>query len=623
MKRYILLFICLFGIIEFASAQKTYVVAFDCTRSMNHPSGIYDDKHEDPTVLWIPAKECIHSLWKQASDEDMFHIILFQQKTLRELHEIKANLSWSAIEHEMECAICNGGNTCLYNAWMDASKYTDDCDFYFITDGVEDHDNKTNISKEEQEHIDAICKLIKEFCRSGNRQGFYTNIQQSENDKITNQITETIRNSCFNSIVAGNLYPQSISLNQTDINDHGKDQVLQFKAIDKGQALNVDGIKADIICDDGSYLSNASDYFSVSATDICNGKMTLSIKTTGKDVPLTLLNDSKCQFRVKVVSNGKKAIFPQEIIVTVQYYIEKIAYLPSNDFKGKSKYHPAFFVKPLVKLFPSCDWIAEHKPDTIQFDIKQALNDNVLFNDEARKRNSAYKLIFDPLRKQDNKAQFAVLKNGIVCPNNVIDVNSADEELVISIVFSESSAEGKFRFNLVPSESAQLDKINECANISEAAIPISIEYDVKTNPLQYWIVKFLEIVLVYIVVRLMVMRGRVLAKRKFVCGTIRIFDKEGKAIILKELTQDKDFDLYGYTKCIITNKKPTKDQSYFDEHFRHGKIGYIYNRSIEIEQDIIIVPLRDDSICILEESVKNGKVKELNVNNIRIRITNK
>ena len=58
-------------------AQKRYVIAFDCTKSMNHPYGDYSDKGLDASILWNPAKNCIHSLWKQASPNDEFVILLF------------------------------------------------------------------------------------------------------------------------------------------------------------------------------------------------------------------------------------------------------------------------------------------------------------------------------------------------------------------------------------------------------------------------------------------------------------------------------------------------------------------------------------------------------------------
>ena len=61
-------------------AQKRYVVAFDCTKSMDHPSGDYSDNGKDPSILWTPAKNCIKSLWKQAAPNDEFVILKETEK---------------------------------------------------------------------------------------------------------------------------------------------------------------------------------------------------------------------------------------------------------------------------------------------------------------------------------------------------------------------------------------------------------------------------------------------------------------------------------------------------------------------------------------------------------------
>ena len=151
-------------------AQKRYVVAFDCTKSMNHPDGDYTVKGLDDTKLWRPAKDCIHSLWTQASPSDEFVILLFQNEVIERIKGCKGTQlnDWTSIESKMNKAIEKGGNTCIYRAWQMAEQYfTDNCDFYFITDGVEDHDNNGQINEDEQADIDAICKKIKEFCNLG------------------------------------------------------------------------------------------------------------------------------------------------------------------------------------------------------------------------------------------------------------------------------------------------------------------------------------------------------------------------------------------------------------------------------------------------------------------------
>ena len=72
-------------------AQKRYVVAFDCTKSMDHPSGDYSDNGKDPSILWTPAKNCIKSLWKQAAPNDEFVILLYQNKILDTIKGLKGS----------------------------------------------------------------------------------------------------------------------------------------------------------------------------------------------------------------------------------------------------------------------------------------------------------------------------------------------------------------------------------------------------------------------------------------------------------------------------------------------------------------------------------------------------
>ena len=84
-------------------AQKRYVVAFDCTKSMNHPDGDYTDKGLDDSKLWKPAKDCIHSLWTQASPVDEFVILLFQNSVLEIVRGYKGTQlnDWNRIESRM------------------------------------------------------------------------------------------------------------------------------------------------------------------------------------------------------------------------------------------------------------------------------------------------------------------------------------------------------------------------------------------------------------------------------------------------------------------------------------------------------------------------------------------
>lgn len=540
-------------------AQKRYVVAFDCTKSMDHPSGDYSDNGKDPSILWTPAKNCIKSLWKQAAPNDEFVILLYQNKILYTIKGQKGSqlYDWNSIESKMEDAITKGGNTCIFQAWQASEQYfTDNCDFYFITDGVEDHDNNNQLNDDEQAHIDAICEKIDVFCNLGIN-GFYTNLKQLENDNISNQISRKIKSSCFVNLIAGNITPLSLSLNQDDLNKGKKTFNLTFKPIESQRVANVQKLDA-IFVDHDEGLQNASMYFKPTISGIRNNKIELTIEQISP-VPQNLLDQiNSCKLYLNVLSNDKNnAIFPELITVDVRYYYEKIAFLPSIELEGTSKYHPAFFIKPIADLFPDCDFIAEHKPDTISFDLKKMLDGNKLFNDEAIKHGSTYKLQLVPLREKDKNAKFILLKNGKICKNNTIDVASSDENILIKIIFNESSVDGTFKFKLVPIEPCKLDKINECANIEEASIPIEIEFDKDCNSLELLLLLLLCVLLTCCILRILYSHLR----RGVTCGIDYIINDSQEVLVKRRKAN----------RIVISSK--LKNQNWIDWLF-NGKTLY-------------------------------------------------
>lgn len=505
MKKIFTLLLLLVACFFMAQAQKRYVVAFDCTKSMDHPSGDYSINGRDPSKLWTPAKNCIKSLWMQASPYDEFVILLYQNKILYTIKGCKASQlkDWNSIENKMDEAIKIGGNTCIFHAWQTAEQYfTDNCDFYFITDGIEDHDNNGKLNSDEQAHIDAVCDKIDDFCGWGIN-GFYTNLKQSENDNINNQISKKIKSSCFKDLIAGNITPLSLSLNQEDLSKGKKVFNLTFKPIDSQRVVNVKKMDVAFVEHNGG-LHEANLYFRPSISSISNNKIELTVEQI-KPVPQNLLNQSNsCKLFLNVLSNDSDvAIFPELITVDVRYYYEKIAYLPSREFEGTSKYHAAFCVSSLSEHFSGCDFIAEHEPDTIMFDLKEKLGGKDLFNNEAIKYHSSYKLSLIPIREKDRKAEFTLLKNGEICKNNTIDITSSDEDILIKIIFNKSSVDGIFKFNLVPSEQKQLDKINECTSIEEASIPLTIEFDKDFNPLSFLLILVFVIFLLCCILRIL------------------------------------------------------------------------------------------------------------------------
>lgn len=349
-------------------------------------------------------------------------------------------------------------------------------------------------------------KKIDKFCNRGIN-GFYTNLKQSENDNINNQISEKIKSSCFKDLIAGNIIPLSLSLNQEDLNIGKKTFNLTFKPIDNQRVTNVKKLEAVFVGLDGG-LQNAGQYFKSTISGISNNKIILTIEQI-TPVPYNLLSqsDNSCKLFLNVLSNDKDvAIFPELITVDVRYYYERIAYLPTIELKGTSKYHPAFFISSLADLFPGCDFIAEHKPDTISFDLKEMIDGNRLFNDEAIKHGSTYKLQLVPLRDKDKNAKFILLKNGEICKNNTIDVASSDENILIKIIFDESSVDGTFKFNLIPTYPYKLDKINECANMEEASIPVSIQLEKNCNSMSLLILSLFALIIFLCLIRICFVR---------------------------------------------------------------------------------------------------------------------
>ena len=99
MKRLLIILITSIICLLTAQAQTRYVIAFDCTKSMNHPTGDYTKNGYDPYKIWIPAKKFIQSLWIQASDNDEFVILLYQDRILHTIKGFKGSQlsDWNSI----------------------------------------------------------------------------------------------------------------------------------------------------------------------------------------------------------------------------------------------------------------------------------------------------------------------------------------------------------------------------------------------------------------------------------------------------------------------------------------------------------------------------------------------
>lgn len=172
------------------NVQKNIIVAFDVTKSMQCPDANKDiskldstendynkkknhtgnkyilDKTEnpfyEPEKIWGPALEDLKSIVENADEKDNVIILPFQKKVFK---PIKSK-TWDDV-HEKLCDYGkNGGNTCLLTVWESAEEYMNNgnFEFYFITDGDEDHDNKPDIiNDDEGEHTSCVISKIKSF----------------------------------------------------------------------------------------------------------------------------------------------------------------------------------------------------------------------------------------------------------------------------------------------------------------------------------------------------------------------------------------------------------------------------------------------------------------------------
>ncbi len=171
-------------------AQKNIIVAFDVTKSMQCPDANKDISKLDftendynkkknyadnkyildttknpfyePDKIWEPALEDLKSIVENADEKDNVIILPFQKKVFEPIKSKK----WDYV-HEKLCSYGkNGGNTCLLTVWESAEKYMNNgnFEFYFITDGDEDHDNKPDtINDDEGKHTSCVISKIKSF----------------------------------------------------------------------------------------------------------------------------------------------------------------------------------------------------------------------------------------------------------------------------------------------------------------------------------------------------------------------------------------------------------------------------------------------------------------------------
>lgn len=561
-------------------AQKTHIVVFDCTQSMIHPNGLWGKENIDST-MWKMAKQNIKSVYETMVEKnERFVLLLFQSEIIDKVDCVKkSDNDWASINAKMERALEQGGNTCILNAWNRAESYfTSNTNFYLITDGIEDHDDNGRIGKLEQEHIDLICNKINNICEQTGIQGFYTNLKEEENILKCKDISETLENSCFKRPVVGTISPQEISLDENDIMRKSKDFVLSFNTSDD-KIVDLNGIHASFCLD--SELPSPEQYFDVKIDNNCIKQNKLCLKVNIIDtVPEQLLkrdnsNKPYCKFNLVIESDSieKECIYPQKVGLTAHYYIEKVAYLSSEKKEGTSLYHPPFFIKCLSKRFEKHDWISEHNPDTIAFDLKES-RIGCLFNSEAmRFGNSGVTLRLSPVTEADStKADFIMLFNEKPYENKQFSINTNDSVALMKIVFDKCSEKGSFNYRLLAVETYDLDKINDCNNNNDYFLPIVLTFNKRHNILNMFFLLLALFVFLALIIRILYVRRPSAIMNDYLYYVLN--DDEGLLINLEKCTRG------------IISKSPQKRQGSISRLF-NGTFCYS-NPIKDIEEKIIV-----------------------------------
>lgn len=540
----------LFGLAFFcliATAKTHYVIALDCTKSMDHPNAFYDGDYSadarEVTKIWEPAKNTVKDIFDSASSNDRFTIILFQDRVLDCVDADKSQLTWSSINARMETAIKSPHNTCILSAWERAEKYfsnSSNAIFYLITDGVEDHGADKETANM---HTEQLCKKIKTFCSTyANTDAFYTNLVKSLHDKNNNAITKALEASpCFRTKVGGRFDDRLVIDIDENKGNYSQIMSLTFHPTDEVPA------NLNNIC-----ITTDDRYFEITPV---SGK----IENNRFDVKVNCKKSYDRSggvhtFKIKIFSDSseKHQIYDQAIAVTANFKLSRVAFLPTEPLKGESVYQKPF--KLLENVFPKI--AAEKKPTMIKFDLNQIVKDagcQALFNDEARRVGSEVHL---RLKDRKNKPLPLVsLKYNGKSIGDVFVVRSSDKEAILEVEFDRNANAKMYRsLCLVIDDINNVDRINSLVDCYDYTLDLDLTYIVKENP---WYVSAL---LFLILVVLLILTWIIIAN----FPTRKMFGQlipEGSYPIT----------IQGRVKCVMTSK--SQSQSLISSLFK-GPIVY-------------------------------------------------
>lgn len=164
-------------------AQKHIIVAFDVTYSM-----VKDGGRTVKVNRWDPAIQDLENIFAAANPNDYFVVIPFQNQDatwIRPIKGYKSALHWENVKNQLENyvnpKVHKQKNTSIEHAWnLSSSEFPQSglYEFYLITDGDEDHDNKRDvISASEKAAINRIQQYISSF----RGMGYYSSLNSVKN----------------------------------------------------------------------------------------------------------------------------------------------------------------------------------------------------------------------------------------------------------------------------------------------------------------------------------------------------------------------------------------------------------------------------------------------------------
>ena len=614
MRKLLLSIICMASFCNLLAQNDNYVILLDCTRSMNHPSGVYTPVHNDTAredePLWNNAKRTVASLFEHAKDGDLISILLFQEDVQEIISGVKEGnklriggelRSWDSIEDlSIEKAIEETKNTCILSAWKkgeeiiaEKSTQIDGYNkFFLITDGNEDHGRKDPFGIKAANHTTELCERIASFCNDHeNTVGYYSNIDIiQEFYNKDNAIYEALRNSkCFHIVYAGRFNTKNVSLMQDDLDRGYKDFVINFATIhseSKAQSpktVNIDNVIVQSV---------SSSYFRAEILDskIENNQAILRIYYDSSNGLPVLASDNTYSFDIIVTSTGKERIFDQHIAATAYFELPKLAYLPDEIPQRLT----AFYQKP----FP-IKWIANKMPriagevdsSIIVIPFKNFLPQNVstFYDKEALRHNPTMTLSLTSSNKK-RSLNYTLLANNSVVSDAFALRNNEDFSLSLDFVPEEEVKKyrDKLCLSIVPQRTYGVDMING-EDYREYSLYVPVEYIIKEAPLTIWI-RLIGCMLGALAC-LFIFVSQLL--RPSLRGTLKV-SINGVSMAPQKFTY-KPFNL-GYKECVISSS-PLKSSKLLGLF-----AGYTYHvTSQNLNTTIVIKPIRGGGLYIYDK----------------------